>query len=261
MTSSAHPAPIGPMGPSSGPDTLLGRKIPTAIGDYRWVYLWGLPLRAMHWVAAIAITVLVITGLYIGTPFGISGAGTGTSSGLLMSRVRFVHYLAAVFLATTGLVRMYWLFAGNRFERLPALFPMRGRDIKNLFKMAKFYGFMAKKEDTPHYLGHNPLQQLNYTLVYVLAALEVVTGFIMFAKAWPTGIMYKLFYWMTPLFGGIQNVRLIHHSITWFFLIFIPAHVYLSFRGDAVEGGGMVSSIITGGRFFEPQHAYEDETA
>jgi len=44
-------------------------------------------------------------------------------------------------------------------------------------------------------------------------------------------------------------------------LIFIPAHIYLSFRADTVEGGGTVSSIITGGRFFEPGHEYEDEHA
>ena len=52
MTSSPHLQPIGPGGPASGPDTMLGRRIPRASGDYRWVYLWGLPLRAMHWIAA-----------------------------------------------------------------------------------------------------------------------------------------------------------------------------------------------------------------
>jgi Ni/Fe-hydrogenase b-type cytochrome subunit len=178
-----------------------------------------------------------------------------------MSRVRFVHYLAAVFLATTGIVRVYWLFAGNRFERLPALFPVRPRDIANLFKMMKFYGFMSDLDHTPHYLGHNPLQQLNYTLVYVIAGLEVLTGFILFGLAWPTGVIHGLTDWLIPLFGGIQNVRFLHHAITYFFLIFVPAHVYLSFRADSVEGGGTVSSIITGGRFFEPEHYYEDEDA
>ena len=47
MTSTPHAQPIGPGGPASGPDTMLGRRIPRASGDYRWVYLWGLPLRAM----------------------------------------------------------------------------------------------------------------------------------------------------------------------------------------------------------------------
>jgi Ni/Fe-hydrogenase b-type cytochrome subunit len=258
MTSTSHPHPIGPGGPASGPDTLLGSRIARAEGDYRWVKLWGFPLRAMHWIAALSIAVLVITGLYIGNPFGVAGT---PQFGPLMSRVRYVHYLAAVFLATTALVRLYWLIAGNRFERLPALFPMRPRDIKNLFQMIKFYLMRIGPDKAPHYLGHNPLQQMNYTLVYAIAGLEVLTGFILFGLAWPTGWIHGLTDWMIPLFGGIQNVRFLHHVITYFFLIFIPAHIYLSFRADSVEGGGTVSSIITGGRFFEPEHYYEDEDA
>ncbi len=234
--------------------SFLGRGIPRPVGDYKWVYLWGLPLRAMHWIAALSITALVVTGLYIGRPYFVGGF----EPGLLMSKFRLAHFIAAVALATTAIVRMYWLFAGNRFERLAALFPVRPRDLGNLFRMVKFY-LMIQPEKAPHYLGHNPLQQLNYTLVYLLAFTEVLTGFIMFGMAWPTGTIYSLTYWLVPWFGGIQVVRFLHHAITWFFCIFIPAHVYLSFRADVVEGGGTVSSIVTGGRFFEAEHHYEDE--
>ncbi len=254
MTSTGHP--IGPGGPAPGPASFLGRGIPLPVGAYRWVYLWGLPLRAMHWIAALCVLTLVVTGLYIGSPYFVGGV----EPGLIMTKFRFAHYLAAVLLATTALVRVYWLFAGNRFERLKALFPLRFRDIKNLFRMIKFY-LLMEKDKAPHYLGHNPLQQLNYTLVFGIAALEVLTGFIMFGLAWPTGWIYQATNWMVPWFGGIQNVRIIHHSITWFFLIFIPAHIYLSLRADVIEGGGTVSSIVTGGRFFEADEVYEDEDA
>jgi len=254
MTSAHHP--IGPGGPTSGPASLLGRGIPRPMGEFRWVYLWGLPLRAMHWLAAVCIVVLIVTGLYIGNPYFVGGI----EPGLIMTKFRFAHYLAAVVLATTALVRVYWLFAGNRFERLKALFPVRPRDLKNLFRMVKFY-LMVGREQVPHYLGHNPLQQLNYTLVFAAGLLAVVTGFTLFGLASPTGWIYAATNWMVPWFGGIQNVRIIHHSITWFFLIFIPAHIYLSFRADVIEGGGTVSSIVTGGRFFEADEVYEDEDA
>lgn len=239
-----------------GSDAYLGRKVPPPVGSYRWVYLWGLPLRAMHWVAAAAITVLVVTGLYIGAPYFVGRAGP--DAGLVMTKFRLAHYIAAVALATTALVRVYWLLAGNRFERLPALFPVRPRDLRNLFRMVKFY-LLIQPEKAPHYLGHNPLQQLNYTLVYLLALVEVTTGFILFSQAAPTGVMFQLFNWMTPFFGGLQGVRWIHHVLTWFFCIFVPAHIYLSFRADIVEGGGTVSSVITGGRYFDASHHYEDE--
>ncbi|MFZ5624724.1 MAG: Ni/Fe-hydrogenase, b-type cytochrome subunit [Gemmatimonadota bacterium] len=240
---------------ASGEPTFLGREVPAPVGNYKWVYLWGLPIRAMHWIAAVCVVTLAVTGLYIGRPYFM---GNPAEPGQIMTRFRLAHYLAATFLVMTGIVRVYWLFAGNRFERLKALFPIRRRDIRNLFRMIGFY-LMIQPEKAPRYLGHNPLQQLNYTLVYLVATLEVITGVILFSQAVPTGIMYRLVNWMTPLFGGLQNVRFIHHVITWFFVIFIPAHVYLAFRADVIGGGGTVSSIITGGRFFEADRHYEDE--
>lgn len=254
MTSANHP--IGPGGPASGPPSIFGRSIPQPVGNYRWVYLWGLPLRAMHWVAAGCIVVLIATGLYIGRPYFVGGA----EPGLIMTRFRFAHYLAATILFTTAMVRIYWLLAGDRFERFKSLFPLRLRDLKNLFRMVKFY-MLIQPEKAPHYLGHNPLQQLNYTLVFAVAALGVLTGFTMFGQAWPTGWIYAATNWMVPLFGGIQNVRIIHHSITWVFIIFVPLHIYLSLRADVIEGGGGISSIVTGGRFFDAGRHYEDEDA
>lgn len=258
MTSHAARGPIGRAGPASGPDTLLGRKIPPTTGDYRWVYLWGLPIRAMHWLAAGAIVVLVLTGSYIYQPFGILGTATGGQPGHLMATMRHLHFLAALVLVTTGMVRAYWLLAGNRFERLTALFPLRPRDLRNLWKLVKYYLFIGRSEDTPEYLGHNPLQQLNYTFTYVVAMLAVLTGFIMFGQALPTGTIYRLTNWMIPHFGGIQAVRLIHHATTWYFVIFVMAHVYLALRADKLKGGGLLSAIITGGRYFRPDEEYED---
>jgi Ni,Fe-hydrogenase I cytochrome b subunit len=48
-------------------------------------------------------------------------------------------------------------------------------------------------------------------------------------------------------------VRFLHHVLTWVFLIFIPIHVYLALRADAIERTGTISSIISGGRFV-PRH-------
>lgn len=235
-------------------DGLLGRPIPPPEGDFKWVYLWGLPLRAMHWVAAGCIVVLVLTGLFIGWPFFFAG----NQPGLLVSRARLLHFLAAMVLTATAVVRIYWLAAGDKFERWHALFPVQKRDFTNLVKIVKFY-MLIDAEKAPHYLGHNPLQQLSYTGLYVLAALEVLTGFIMFGQSAPTGTIYALTNGLIPLFGGVQVVRFIHHVLTWIFVCFMTVHIYLSARADVVEGGGLVSSMVTGGRFFRAKKHYEDE--
>jgi len=234
----------------------LAHKVPPPTGEYRWVYLWEWPIRVMHWIAAICIVILTVTGLYIGKPYFITSGET--SSHFLMGWMRFFHFAAAALLVMTAIVRFYWLFMGNKYERLRALFPVRPRDWVNLFRMVKFY-LMIRPERAPHYLGHNPLQQLSYTGVYVMAAVMVITGFALYGQSDPNGFFYAAFNWIGPLVGGMPVVRFIHHVLTWAFLIFIPIHVYLAIRADQLERTGVISSIVSGGRFVPSDHEFVDE--
>jgi len=233
----------------------LGHRVPPPSGRYTWVYLWDAPIRVMHWVAAISIVVLAVTGLYIGRPYFITGGSEATDP-FVMGWVRFVHFSAGALLVMTAIVRVYWLFAGNKFERLPALFPLRARDWANMWRQVKFY--MMVEEHPPHYLGHNPMQQLSYTGLYVLAGLMVVSGFAMYGQSNPAGIFYKAFNWVGIVAGGMPVVRFVHHACTWLFLVFIPMHIYLALRADNLERSGVVSSIITGGRFVPADEKYID---
>jgi Ni/Fe-hydrogenase 1 B-type cytochrome subunit len=234
----------------------FGRPAPTPTGEYRWVYLWGWPLRAMHWLAALAIVVLAGTGFFIGRPYFVVAGDTADH--FVMGWFRFVHFTAAAVLVATVIVRVYWLFAGNKFERWVALFPVRPKDWVNMVRQVKYY-LMIHPEKAPHYLGHNPLQQFSYTGIYLLAVVEIVTGFTLYGQSNPGGLFYSAFAWVVPLFGGLQVVRFVHHVVTWVFLIFIPIHVYLATRSDIMERGGAISSIITGGKFVPAGKHFVDE--
>lgn len=236
--------------------TSLARKVPPPTGEYRWVYLWEWPIRAMHWIAALCIVALTVTGLYIGKPYFMTSGEA--SAHFLMGRVRFVHFAAAALLVMTAIVRVYWLLMGNRYERFSALFPVRKRDWVNLSRMIKFY-LMIKPGQAPAYLGHNPLQQLSYTAMYGLAALMVATGFALYGQSNPGGLIYGATNWIGALLGGMQVVRFVHHATTWLFLTFIPIHVYLSIRAEILERTGVVSSIVSGGRFVPADHRFVDE--
>jgi len=234
----------------------LAHKAPPPSGNYKWVYLWEWPIRVMHWAAAGSIVVLVVTGFYIGRPYFITSGEA--SAHYLMGWMRFLHFAAAGVFVATAIVRAYWLFAGNQFERWRALFPVWKQDWINAFKQVKFY-LMIQPEKAPHYLGHNPLQQLSYTGLYALAATQVVTGFAMYGQSRPGGLWYTLFGWVVPLLGGIQVVHFVHHVLTWAFLTFIPIHIYLALRSDLLERTGTISSIISGGRFVRSDVKYVDE--
>ncbi len=224
---------------------------------YRWVYLWHWPIRAMHWAAAASIAVLVATGFYIGRPY-FAPAPAETADAFVMGTMRFLHFAAAAVLVATAIVRIYWLFAGNRYERLTALFPITsGKDLRNLGLIAKKY-LLMRWESGPHYLGHNPLQQVAYTALYAVVGLQVLTGFALYGMADPDGFFYRVLGWEALFLGGLPVVRFIHHVLTWVILIFVPIHVYLALRADVTERGGAISSIVSGGRWVKDDVDYED---
>ena len=241
-------------GSGFGPYT-LGRPLARERGNFTWVYLWGAPLRAMHWIAAASIAVLIVTGFYVGRPY-VTTSGDA-SAHFLMGRMRFLHFAAAAVLVMTGIVRVYWLFAGNRFERLPALFPFTAHNLKNLWRTA--LGYLTLSPDrAPEYVGHNPLQQLLYTGTYLTTIVMALTGFTLYAQSNPGGFFFTVLGWVPGLFGGLQIVRLVHHALTYGFIIFIIFHVYFGIRADYVERAGIISSIITGGRYIAANDEYED---
>jgi Ni/Fe-hydrogenase 1 B-type cytochrome subunit len=245
----------GPAERGPHPVRLLEHPLQPPQGEYRWVYLWQWPIRAMHWTAAACIVLLLATGFYIGPPYFLPDAQM--RGAFFMGWVRLVHFAAAGVLVATGIVRVYWLVAGNRYERFAALFPVRPRDWRNMFRQIKAY-LMIHPERAPHYLGHNPLQQILATLTYLAALTMAITGFALYGQSNPGGTIHSLFSWVAPLLGGIPVVRFVHHVLSWWFLIFIPVHVYFAVRADVTERSGVVSSIISGGTFVPADREYID---
>lgn len=227
-----------------------------AVVEYKSVYLWHWPIRAMHWIAAACIVVLVVTGFYIGKPYFYTSGSA--SDQFLMGRFRFAHFAAAGVLVATGILRAYWLLAGNKFESWKALFPIKKADWVNMFRVGRSYLFI-RQEEAPQYLGHNPLQQMSYTGIYVLALIQVVTGFYLFGLASPGGFFFNTFGWVGTLAGGAQIVRFVHHTVTWLWLMFIPIHVYLSIRSDVVHRESTISSIISGNRTVRADVEFVDD--
>lgn len=224
--------------------------------EYKRVYLWNWVVRSMHWVSALSIVVLFVTGFYIGRPYFVSGGEA--IDHFLMGRFRFAHFAAAAVLVATAMIRVYWLFVGNRYERWNALLPYRKEDFVNGWMVLKKYLFLEPWR-APHYLGHNPLQQVTYTVLYAVAIVQVVTGFYMYGLADPGGLFFTAFAWVGTLFGGAQVVRFFHHVLTWFWPIFLPLHIYLTVRADVVHQESRISSMVGGGRYVRADIEFIDD--
>ncbi|MCJ7710005.1 MAG: Ni/Fe-hydrogenase, b-type cytochrome subunit [Chloroflexi bacterium] len=201
--------------------------------------VWQIPVRVTHWVTAGCIVVLSLTGGYIADPFLIPAGGG------VMSTIRLIHIITALAFLLSGLVRTYWLLAGNRFSRWTAFIPTSRYQATELFRQAGFYGFVRRQ--IPKVLGHNQLAATAYLVLFGLLLVETVTGFALdgLVGAEPGA---TLFGWLRELVGA-QQLRLIHHLAMWLILAIALFHVYSCVLVDHIEQNGLISSIVSGFKF------------
>jgi Ni/Fe-hydrogenase 1 B-type cytochrome subunit len=204
------------------------------------IYVWEIPVRVTHWITVGSVLVLSITGGYIADPFLVPSGGS------LMTTVRFIHMVAAFVFLASGIVRAYWLFAGNRFARWTAFVPVTGPQRREMAHQVGWYMFLRR--EVPRVLGHNSLAAGTYFVVFFLFLLQTLTGFAL-AGAHGTQPWATLFGWVPSVLFGIQGVRLIHHLIMWATIAFMIHHIYSALLVDHFERNGLMSSIFSGFKF------------
>jgi Ni/Fe-hydrogenase 1 B-type cytochrome subunit len=204
------------------------------------IYVWEIPVRFTHWLTFGTLIVLTLTGSYIADPFLFS-PGQDT-----MRLVRFVHLISAFTFVASGILRTYWLFAGNQFARWSAFVPTNRRHLREVLSQTQFYLFLRK--DLPGILGHNALASGTYTVVFFLFLIQTVTGFAL-AGAHGTQPWATLFGWVPSVLFGEQGVRVIHHVLMWAIIAFAIHHVYSAVLVDHLERNGLMSSIFTGAKY------------
>src|SRR6185437_6966158 len=84
--------------------------------DYRRVYVWELPVRAYHWINAITLTLLIVTGYLIGAPIRAFAAVEAYQQ-YWFGWIRFIHFASAYIYAFNFLARIYWGFVGNKYAK------------------------------------------------------------------------------------------------------------------------------------------------
>ena len=216
--------------------------------SYKEIYVWQLPVRFYHWINALCIVALSITGYLIGWPIAIS-SGAEASFGYWFGTVRFIHFVFAFVFFFNFLYRIYWGFTGNKYSRWDNFIPFRKSQYKEMIDVIKvdILQLVCKPLES---IGHNALASFTYFMTFLAFLLQCLTGFGMYA-AMSQSWFPKLFAWVVPFLGGDMATRQIHHILMWFFIIFAIIHVYLVFYHDYVERRGVTSSMIGGWKFIE----------
>ena len=214
------------------------------------VYVYEAPIRAWHWVNALAITVLAITGYLIGSPLP---SNTGeASSHFVMGYIRFAHFAAGYVLAVGLLGRIYWAVVGNHHARELFWVPIFQRAYwHELLGMLKWYAFLSERPG--RFVGHNPLARFAMVFGFLLLVLfMIVTGFALYGEGAQMGSWQeRLFGWVIPLMGQSQDVHTWHHLGLWGMVVFVILHVYAAIREDIMGRSSVISTMISGRRSFK----------
>jgi Ni/Fe-hydrogenase 1 B-type cytochrome subunit len=209
---------------------------------YERVYVWELPVRLTHWLNMLCIITLSITGYYIGNPF----IHAVTSREYIMGWIRFIHFVVAYTFLMSIIVRIYWLFMGNKYAGFREWIPLTIDRWRELLGGIKFYLFINRK--VPSKVGHTVLAGLTYTLLYLLFLFEVVSGFAMYSVNHSGMIWTFMGGWLVFLMH-LQTIRLYHHLVMYLIIAIAVIHVYVAWYLDTWEKNGLMDSIFSGFKF------------
>lgn len=216
----------------------------------RRVYVWERPVRFYHWLNALAIVVLCITGYLIGSPIAIQSNAEASFS-YWFGIVRFLHFLAAYIFFYNFIFRIYWGFVGNKYANWKNFVPTTKKYFKEMWDVIRI-DILLKRNREHLSVGHNALAGFIYFMTFIAFAIQCITGGGLYAgmsDAW----LPSLFAWVPGVFGNDQTLRMVHHITMWFFIVFAIIHIYLVFFHDFVEGRGEMSSMGGGWKFIEEE--------
>lgn len=224
--------------PSAMPEPSAAAHAGAAPPRHHWI------VRATHWVNALALLVMIGSGLRIfnayprfaarGESFccfpaeGLPIPAWLTFGGWL-GGARNWHFAMMWLLALNGLVYVGWVYLHGEWRDLV---PRRG-DVRDAVEMMKFYLF-ARPEHPPQG-KHNALQKGAYFVMPILGAAALITGIAIWK---PVQLS-----WLTGLLGGYVWARYWHFAVMAALVLLTLVHVVMVFAVDPYS----LRSMTTGG--------------
>jgi Ni/Fe-hydrogenase b-type cytochrome subunit len=200
-------------------------------------------VRVTHWTAALAITLMVGSGLRIFNaypsfhrrgetfccyPFEGTPIPAWLTFGGWLAGARHWHFATMWLLVAAGVVYVAFNFLHGEWRDLV---PRRG-DGRGALEMIRFYLFLRR--DHPRQGKHNALQKLAYFSLPVVTALVVLSGLAIWK---PVSLG-----WLTSLFGGYVWARYWHFVGMIAVVALALGHVFMVLAVDPYA----VRSMLTG---------------
>jgi Ni/Fe-hydrogenase b-type cytochrome subunit len=201
-------------------------------------------VRVTHWVNAIALTLMVGSGLRIFNaypafarkgeafccwPWEHKPIPDALTFGGWLGGARHWHFGLMWVLVLNGLVYLAFIYLHGEWRDLV---PRRG-DARDALEMIKFYLFVRPSH--PVQGKHNAMQKTTYFLLPILAIVQVLTGLAIWK---PVQLA-----WITALFGGFVWARYWHFMTMVALIVLSFVHIFMVFAVDPYS----IQSMVTGG--------------
>lgn len=227
--------------------------------------VWDFWTRWFHWINVLCVLTLFAVGLVI---FNGGALGLSNDGKVLLKQI---HVLTGYIFVLNLIWRFIWAFLGNRYARWNAMLP----GGKGYVRAVRNYvvSFISGKPE--QYLGHNPIGKISVFVLFILLAVQAVTGLVLAG----TDLFYPPFghwvaQWITaPGFDAdkivpyapemydaqaYEAMRAFRkpfievHEYTFFILIpVVVLHVVAVVVTEIREGGNLISAMFTGKKIFK----------
>lgn len=220
--------------------------------NFHQVPVWPRALRIFHWINAFSVLLLIPLGLFI-----LAGDELLDMPEEGLDAVIDVHATIGFILATGALARIIYLFTGPPQVRWRDVVPYRKEQISLGLATIRYYlsGFRGK---APLYLSHNPIAGLFDTILFIAFVTQAASGISMFFMHEGEGeaIAHSVTHAHTS--GGPPEwLEIIHVIGAIYIIIFVLAHFAALGAHDLRERRGLVSSMISGRKFFTEEELSE----
>lgn len=201
-------------------------------------------VRITHWVNAIALTLMIASGLRIFNaypgfarkgesfccyPFEGRAVPDWLTFGGWLAGARNWHFAMMWVLVINACVYLGFIYLHGEWRDLV---PRRG-DIRDTWEMVKFYAFSRK--DHPRQGKHNALQRGAYFAMPIVGFVAVLSGLAIWK---PVQLA-----WLPNLLGGYVWARYWHFLATVALVVLSIGHIFMVFAVDPYS----LRSMITGG--------------
>src|ERR1700729_899815 len=173
-------------------------------------------VRAMHWINAVAIILMIMSGLqvYNASPlFKSLTFSHNITLGSWLGGALLWHFAAMWLLMVNGLAYLVTGFATGRFKK--KLFPISPRGV--ISDAVAALTFKLSHDDLSKY---NQVQRVLYTGIITVGIVIVLSGLSMWK---PVQLQY-----LTAVFGGYDTARYVHFFCMAAICAFLVVHVALA---------------------------------